>query len=169
MFRKFSLILVSCVALFSSSVFALGLGEIKLKSGLNQPLKAEIELFSPEGMSEFEIAASLASIAEFEKAGIDYFSFLKSIRFKTVGRGEGVLVVELTTRTPVKEPFLNFLVELNWPKGRMLREYTVLLDPPVFSESGSGQVQQAQSSAVEPTFVLVKSCLNINNESMKHQ
>ncbi|PWK49118.1 FimV/HubP family polar landmark protein [Pleionea mediterranea] len=146
MFRKLSLVLVSVLVAFSLGVHALGLGEIKLKSGLNQPLKAEIELFSPEGMSEFEVAASLASMAEFEKAGIDYFGYLKNIRFKTVKHSEEVLVIELSTREPIKEPFLNFLVELNWPKGRMLREYTVLLDPPVFSNSSSSTVTQAETA-----------------------
>ncbi len=144
MFRKLSLVLVFVLGTFSVGVSALGLGEIKLNSGLNQPLKAEIELFSPEGMSEFEVAASLASRAEFEKAGIDYLSFLRDIRFKTVKQGEK-LFIEVTTRQPIKEPFLNILVELNWPKGRMLREYTMLLDPPVFSQSKSSTVNQATS------------------------
>jgi pilus assembly protein FimV len=132
---------------FSLGVRALGLGEIKLKSGLNQPLKAEIELFSPEGLSEFEVAASLASMSEFEKAGIDYFGYLKDIRFKTVKGANDSLIIEVTSRQPVKEPFLNFLVELNWPKGRMLREYTLLLDPPTFAEKKSSTIEQASSAA----------------------
>ncbi|WP_144395201.1 FimV/HubP family polar landmark protein [Pleionea sediminis] len=151
MFRKLSLVLVFVLGAVSVGVSALGLGEIKLESGLNQPLKAEIELFSPEGMSEFEVAATLASRAEFEKAGIDYLGFLRELRFKTVKRGPERLVVEITTRQPIKEPFLNFLVELNWPKGRMLREYTLLLDPPVFSESRSSTVNQASSLAQQTT------------------
>ncbi|NVK87793.1 MAG: FimV family protein [Gammaproteobacteria bacterium] len=150
MFRKLSLVLISVLVVFSLGVNALGLGEIKLNSGLNQPLKAEIMLFSPEGMSEFEVSASLASMAEFEKAGIDYFSYLKELRFKTVRREGEALVIEVTTRQPIKEPYLNFLVELNWPKGRMLREYTVLLDPPVFSEARSTTVNTAKSST-QPT------------------
>lgn len=146
MFRKLSLVLVTVLVTFSLGVRALGLGEIKLKSGLNQPLKAEIELFSPEGMSEFEVAASLASMTEFEKAGIDYFGYLKNIRFKTVKGPNETLTIEVTTRQPVKEPFLNFLVELNWPKGRMLREYTLLLDPPIFAEKKASTVDQATST-----------------------
>ncbi|MEE4246566.1 MAG: FimV/HubP family polar landmark protein, partial [Kangiellaceae bacterium] len=146
MFRKISLIVAAALIIYSIGVSALGLGEISLNSGLNQPLKAEIVLFSSEGMSEYEVAASLASMTEFEKAGIDYYGNLKNIRFKTVKRGDD-LVVELSSRQPIKEPFLNFLVELNWPKGRMLREYTLLLDPPVFSESASSSIEQATGSA----------------------
>ncbi len=149
MFRKLSLVLVTVLVTFSLGVRALGLGEIKLKSGLNQPLKAEIELFSPEGMSEFEVAASLASMTEFEKAGIDYFGYLKNIRFKTIKGPNDTLKIEVTTRQPVKEPFLNFLVELNWPKGRMLREYTLLLDPPIFAENKASTVDQATSAPAQ--------------------
>ncbi|NVJ60305.1 MAG: FimV family protein [Gammaproteobacteria bacterium] len=150
MFRKFSLILVTLLLVVPLGVSALGLGEIKLKSGLNQPLRAEIALFSPEGMSEFEVSASLASLNEFEKAGIDYFGYLKNIRFKTVKGPGDSLYVEVSTREPIKEPFLNFLVELNWPKGRMLREYTLLLDPPIFSESRSTTVQTPKATVSAP-------------------
>ncbi len=146
MVRKFYFTLAVFILTLSFGVGALGLGEIKLQSGLNQPLKAQIELFSPEGLSEYEVAASLASMAEFEKAGIDYFTFLKSLKFKTVAKEGERLIVEVTTRQPVKEPFLNFLVELNWPKGRMLREYTLLLDPPVFSQSTASVVSNASAS-----------------------
>jgi len=146
MFRKLSLVLIAVLVVFSLGVNSLGLGEIKLDSGLNQPLKAEIMLFSPEGMSEFEVSASLASMAEFEKAGIDYFNYLRDIRFKTIRREGDVLVIEVSTRQPIKEPYLNFLVELNWPKGRMLREYTVLLDPPVFSKARSATVNTTQTT-----------------------
>lgn len=113
----------------SNSLVALGLGEITLKSALNQPLVAELELHGTEGFSKWEIKPRLASAADFERAGVERFYFLTQIQFKVEDKR-----VLLTSKDPVTEPFLNFLVELNWPSGRVLREYTVLLDPPVFAE-----------------------------------
>lgn len=114
----------------SSQLLALGLGELKLQSALNQPLRAEIELVDSKGLTEWEIKPSLASQADFERAGVERDFFLTSITFKVEGNR-----IVLSSREPVNEPFLNFLVELNWPSGRVLREYTLLLDPPVFEET----------------------------------
>ena len=113
----------------SSNLMALGLGEMTLKSALNQPLQAEIELVDVKDLSKWEIKPSLASVADFERAGVDRVFFLTKIKFD-VKDGK----ITLSSREAVTEPFLNFLVELNWPSGRVLREYTVLLDPPVFEE-----------------------------------
>lgn len=113
----------------SAQLMALGLGELTLKSALNQPLTAEIELVDAQDLSKWEIKPSLATTADFERAGVDRVFFLTKIKF-TVEDGK----VVLSSREAVTEPFLNFLVELNWPSGRVLREYTVLLDPPVFEE-----------------------------------
>ena len=113
----------------SSQLMALGLGEMTLKSALNQPLNAEIDLVDADDLSKWEIKPSLATAADFERAGVDRVFFLTKIKFNVE---DGKVV--LTSREAVTEPFLNFLVELNWPSGRVLREYTVLLDPPVFEE-----------------------------------
>ncbi len=136
----------------SSHILALGLGEMELDSALNQPLSAEIKLIDTQGLTSSEIKPKLASAADFERAGIDRYQFLTQMKFSV--NGDRILI---TTRDPVNEPFLNFLVELNWPAGRVLREYTVLLDPPVFEE---GRVQplvavpagsvQSQTTATTP-------------------
>ena len=136
----------------SSHILALGLGEMELDSALNQPLSAEIKLVDKQGLTSSEIKPKLASAADFERAGIDRYQFLTQMKFSV--NGDRILI---TTRDPVNEPFLNFLVELNWPAGRVLREYTVLLDPPVFEE---GRVQplvavpagsvQTQATATTP-------------------
>ena len=131
--RLLANILMMVVGLTAASqLMALGLGELTLKSALNQPLQAEIELVDANGLSEWEIKPALASQADFDRAGVDRVFFLTSVTFKVDGNR-----ILLTTREPVNEPFLNFLVELNWPAGRVLREYTVLLDPPVFQEENS--------------------------------
>jgi len=143
MFRKLILLLVSSLGCFSAAVFAVGLGEYELKSGLNQPLKADIKLLSSGDLGEHEVHASLASAAVFERVGVERPYFLSQIRFETI-RVNGELVVKLTTREPIKEPFLNFLVELNSPKERVIREYTFLLDPPIFEESTSSTIEKTQ-------------------------
>ena len=145
MFRKLILLLVSSVGCYSAAVFAVGLGEYELKSGLNQPLKAEIKLLSAGDLGEHEIHASLASAAVFERVGVERPYFLNNIRFETVRTDSGELMVKMSTREPIKEPFLNFLVELNSPKERVIREYTFLLDPPIFDETTSSTIEKTQA------------------------
>ncbi|SFH27750.1 FimV/HubP family polar landmark protein [Pseudomonas sp. NFACC45] len=108
---------------------ALGLGEITLHSALNQPLRADIALVDVTGVSESDLSASLASPDDFSRAGVERVFFLNSLRFTPVLRGERSYI-RVTSSKPVEEPFLNFLVQLNQPNGRLLREYTVLIDPP---------------------------------------
>lgn len=111
------------------NVQALGFGNINMKSALNEPLNAEIELLSatPDDIKNLEI--KLASREAFLRAGVDRSALLSRIKFDIVKRG-GKYYVTLTTQESVREPFLNFLLEMNWKSGRMLREYTMLLDPP---------------------------------------
>jgi len=145
MFRKIILPIVSMFAVFSGGVFAVGLGQIKQTSGLNQPLSAQIPLLSAGDLAEYELQASLASNKEFDKVGVDRVFFLNNIKFKTVRDENGQIAIVLSTRTPVKEPFLNFIVELNWPNGRILREYTLLLDPPIFDDSTVSSIEKSTS------------------------
>lgn len=149
MLRKFVLLVASSLSVFSSAVFAVGLGDYKLNSGHNQPLKAEIKLLSVEDLSEHELTVALASSTEFDKVGVERLFFLNDIRFKTVKKENGDMIVELTTRDTIKEPFLNFLLELTWPNGRIIREYTFLLDPPVFDSQTSSTLNQASSSQAQ--------------------
>jgi len=108
---------------------ALGLGEITLHSALNQPLRADIALIDAAGLSEGDLSASLASPDDFNRAGVERVFFLTNLRFTPVMRGERSFI-RVTSSKPVEEPFLNFLVQLNQPNGRLLHEYTVLIDPP---------------------------------------
>lgn len=124
-------VLVTLMSLIGSA-FGLGLGEIEVKSNLNDPLEAEIKLIQLQGLTAGEILPTLASNDDFRRAGVERSFFLSNIQFRVRENEAGDLVVHLTTRQVVREPFLNFLVEVNWPGGRLLKEYTVLLDPPVF-------------------------------------
>lgn len=132
---------------------ALGLGNIKMDSSLNEPLKAEIELLSATSDDIKGLEVKLASREAFLRAGVDRSVQLSQIKFDIVKRDSKYFVV-LSTPQAIREPFLNFLVELNWKNGRMLREYTVLLDP---AERGEQQrIAQAPEttppvSSPEPT------------------
>jgi FimV-like protein len=108
---------------------ALGLGDITLHSALNQPLRADIALVDAAGLEEGELSVSLATADEFSRAGVERVFFLNDLKFTPILRGNRSLI-RVSSNKPVKEPFLNFLVQLNQPNGRVLREFTVLIDPP---------------------------------------
>jgi pilus assembly protein FimV len=125
-------ILLACL-LCPSWSWALGLGEIHLNSALNEPLSAEIDLLAATPDELSALRATLAGRDAFTRYGIDRPPFLNSLTFK-VGKGKDgrpALLVRSTDAIP--EPFVTFLVEVNWARGRLMREYTVLLDPPVYT------------------------------------
>ena len=135
MLRKLAVSLALAGVLSTSNAFAPGLGEIKVNSALNEPLNAEIELVEARKLNPLQIQPRLADINEYALAGIDKKRFLSDVNFKVFVDGSGNGRIRLTSPAPIREPFLNFLVELNWPNGRLVREYTVLLDPPVYNPS----------------------------------
>lgn len=118
-------------ALYVGVSNALGLGELRLDSALNQPLSATIQLQGAEGLSPDDVLVSLANQQAFADAGIERPFFLTDLRFIPVVENNRLFIRVESTR-PVREPYLNFLVELRRPNGRMLREYTLLLDPPLY-------------------------------------
>ncbi len=130
--RKLVLAVAAASAFSSGLAHALGLGDLSVKSSLNQPLDAEISLLEVRDLTSIEIKTQLASAEEFSKAGVDRQFFLTGLKFTPVINANGKSVIRVTSANPVKEPYLNFLVEILWPNGRLLREYTVLLDPPLY-------------------------------------
>ena len=134
MSRRLMRISLALVLLLSSEVWAIGLGDINLDSALNEPLRAEIELLSatPEELSN--LVVSLASAETFDRYGIDRPVYLQESEFNVLSNGPNGPVVQIRSRSPITEPFLTFLVEATWPSGRLLREYTVLVDPPAFRQ-----------------------------------
>mgnify|MGYP001384177094 FL=1 len=147
MVRKTSLAVALALGISPLGVQALGLGEIKLKSALNQYFSADIQLMSVEEGDLEDIRVTLASQEAFNRAGVDRPFILTKLQFKPVQLPDGTSVIQLSSRDPIREPFLNFLVEVNWPKGKVLREYTVLLDPPVTLDRKPAPVQTPKASA----------------------
>ncbi|MDR7089729.1 FimV/HubP family polar landmark protein [Cellvibrio fibrivorans] len=121
---------------------ALGLGEVKLKSTLNQPLEAEVKLLDTRDLTAEQILVALASPADFERNGVDRLFFYTEFQFQVdLEAADGPKVV-ITSRSPVREPYLNFLIEARWTAGRLLREYTLLMDLPTFDDGGATQAVQ---------------------------
>ncbi|GAA5523743.1 hypothetical protein Maes01_00292 [Microbulbifer aestuariivivens] len=140
--RKLALAVGLVSALGGNAALALGLGEAKLNSVLNQPLNAEIRLLQIRDLGENEIKVRLASPEDFERAGVDRSYLLTELRFDVDYSGAEP-VIRVSSRSPIREPFLNFLVETRWPSGRLLREYTLLMDLPAFSETAASQPVRA--------------------------
>jgi pilus assembly protein FimV len=127
--------LVACSATFSLPAFSLGLGEIEMQSFLNEPLRAEVELLDTRALTVDDIRIRLGGNDDFERLGIDRSFFLTGIKFDIeVDEANGRGVIRLRTEDAVLEPYLDLIIEARWPSGRLLREYTVLVDPPAFRQ-----------------------------------
>ena len=109
--------------------WALGLGELTLNSYLNEPLEAEVRLLEADGLDVRDVRIQLASDEEFDRLGVQRAFFLTRINFQVEDTPSGMRV-RLQTDAPLREPYLDLVVEARWPDGRLLREYTVLVDLP---------------------------------------
>ncbi|MGE4069690.1 MAG: FimV/HubP family polar landmark protein [Lysobacterales bacterium] len=144
-------LLASSILAIPSLAHALGLGGIEVKSGLNEPLNAEIQVIQAAPGEADGLAVALASAEDFARVGIDRARMDMPLSFAVGKASNGQAVIKVTSAVPVREPFLNFLLEVNWSKGRLLREYTVLLDPPVSAPSrGNPQVATAPVRDTKP-------------------
>ncbi len=112
------------------AVHAAGLGKLTVNSALGQAFKAEIDLVAVKKEEIPSLAARLASRDAFRKADVDYAPFLSTFTVSVEARSDGQPYIRIVSPQPVVEPFLSMLIELNWASGRLLREYTVLLDLP---------------------------------------
>ena len=145
--RKLVLAIAAASALSSGMAQALGLGELSVKSTLNQPLVAEIELTEAQGLNPAQVVPSLATTADFAQAGITRQAFLNDLTFTPAINANGKSVLRITSSRPVREPFVKFLVQVLWPNGRLLREYSLLLDPPKYSPEAAAAAAAPVSPA----------------------
>ncbi len=115
--------------------FAAGLGKLNVNSGLGEPLKAEVELLSvtPEELST--LVAVIASEEAYAVQGITRLGIHNNIKVDLAKNADGSPVLKLRSNQPISDPYLDMLIQVDWASGRLLREYTVLLDPPGYKES----------------------------------
>ncbi|MCJ8340130.1 MAG: hypothetical protein MJK10_16815 [Pseudomonadales bacterium] len=156
MLRKLGLSIAIASALLVSKVNALGLGEIRVKSALNEPLHAEIQLFQVKNLSPLQIKSRMADLNDFALSGLATQRALSDVRFQVRVRPNGTGRIILTSKLPVTEPFMNFLVEVNWPSGRLIREYTLLLDPPSYRAQQNKRNFNADDSSAKVKTVARK-------------
>ena len=148
--NKKALSLAVCLAVsYSSPSYALGLGEIESSSHLNQPFRAKIKLLSTSVADTKRLRVRVASPEVFSRVGIERPAYLNSVSFTpTVENGKPVIIV--SSNEPINQPFLNFLIEVSWPNGQLLKEYTVLLDPPVLVQAGTAVANNTVGVRPEP-------------------
>lgn len=127
---RFITLLATLLLAFSGNLFAVGLGDIKVESGLNEPLKARIALVKTGDLQPNELLVAIGDTVEFEKRHLSRDAIYTTIRFTVDLKNPAGPSILLTTDNPVKEPSLDFLVSLTWPKGKLVRGYTVLLEKP---------------------------------------
>lgn len=151
-------LLAACLTAFAGQAQALGLGDITLHSSLGQPLNADIALVDAQGLAAADLSVSLATTEEFARAGVDRAFFLNDLRFTPVLTGPNKFI-HVTSSKAVTEPYLDFLVQLNRPSGQLLREFTVLIDPPgavslppapKFDDAPVSSIASAASTAATP-------------------
>ena len=137
---------VASAVLLSSAASAAGLGKLTVLSALGQPLRAEIELTTTAGEDASSLAVKLASPEAFRAANIEFNPALLSLRFNVEQRA-GRQIIRVTSTQPLNEPFVDMLLELSWNNGRLVREYTFLLDP---AELRATQPAQAAAETARP-------------------
>ncbi|WJW74515.1 FimV/HubP family polar landmark protein [Thiohalobacter sp. IOR34] len=147
MVRKTALV-TAMLGAFTSQSYALGLGEIDLHSALNQPFDADIEVLEATPKELAELRVGLASSEAYTRTGLERIYLHTKLRFSVERRKDGTAVVHVSSREPIREPFLDFLIEASWGSGQVVREYTVLIDPPVLMPAPAPATQAATVTAV---------------------
>jgi pilus assembly protein FimV len=138
------------VVLLPASAFALGLGDIHLKSQLNAPLDAEIDIIGATPEDLVGLKATVAGRDVFGRYGLDYPDFAQSLTMTTAKSADGHDVIRIRSTDIIKEPFAELLVEVNYARGHTVREYTLLFDPPVFLNSGAAAAPTVTSPSTAP-------------------
>jgi pilus assembly protein FimV len=131
--KLLSLAVAGALGLLSSNgLYAFGLGKIEVNSALNQPFNAKIPVTAISTDEAEVLQVLLSSNEEFEKAGLQKTFALTDLRFDVVRRDPKNIYIKVTSDRAIKEPLLDFLITANAGGGRLIREYTVFLDPPEY-------------------------------------
>lgn len=138
--------------LTSANLAALGLGTLDVQSNLDQPLNGVIELRVSAGDDLSSVSAVIASQEDFENLGIDYPSYLSDLSI-SIERIDGNSVLRVVSNDVIiKEPFIHFLVRVDWSGGSFLREYTALIDPPVYASETPQAVAQPRAVGTDQSY-----------------
>lgn len=149
--------LAVCFALMPLMASAAGLGKLKIISGLGEPLSAEIELLSTTNEELSSLSAVIASEEAYKAQGIERLAVHKAIKVEVTKRSDGSPVLKLTTYQPINDPFLDMLIQVDWSTGRLVREYTALLDPPGFGDQSATTATTPKSPSSGDTMTVAPS------------
>ncbi|NVJ67995.1 MAG: pilus assembly protein FimV [Gammaproteobacteria bacterium] len=138
------------VSMLAPAAWGLGLGDIDSDTKLNQPLAARINLLSSKEFQQEDLVARIASFEAYGKFGVIREPVHGQLNFTVETDSDGSKYIRVTSSQAIKEPFLNFLVELNWPQGRLLREYTLLLDPPSLAQNNQQVITAPRPTQAQP-------------------
>src|SRR5438270_5649 len=130
-----------------SAAYGAGLGRLSVNSALGQILNAEIDLVSVQPGEMDALNARVASPEAFRDARIEYSPALRLLRFAVDKRPNGQGFLKVTSVAPINEPFVDVLIEVTWPSGRIQREYPILLDPPGYAQAKVAPPTTAPSPA----------------------
>lgn len=136
----------------ASAALAVGLGGLSVDSTLNEPLEATVPVYGVTDEERHTLKVRLAPRTEFQDAGVDRPELLSGLEF-SLEQLDGQDVIRITTEQPIPEPYLHFLVEIDWAGGRLLREYTALLDPPLYAEQQARPVTSPVAAPPAPAAV----------------
>ena len=153
---RLTLRLLLTVAMIATPIAAqaLGLGRLTVISGLDEPFNGQIELVSPTVQEIKTLKAALASRADFDIAGVERNVFLFDITYTVKQHSNGQYYLKLATHKPVREPFLHFLIQVDWSGGHLIREYSALLDPPQWVSGAAAEINVPATSAPEAAPVV---------------
>ena len=155
----------TAMMLASSNASALGLGSLEVQSNLDQPFNGEIELRVAPGDDLGSVVATIASREDFESLNIDYPSYLSDMQLRVESIG-GINVLRVNSNNVViKEPFIHFLVRVDWSGGSFLREYTALIDPPVYASETPTTIAQPRAVGVDESNATVTSSSQVTTSS----
>jgi pilus assembly protein FimV len=138
------------MGLWSSSAQALSLGQISVKSTLGEPIAAEIDILDINADEAATLVTKVAAPEAFKASGLDYNVAISGLRATLYRRANGKPYLKLTGDKPVNDPFVDMILEVNWNSGRIVRDYTLLFDPPNFRATAPAAATPAPVLAQTP-------------------
>lgn len=147
MAHRLVVLLLLCIP---STAYTLGLGDLQKRSQLNERFYATVPIINAKGEELDTLTVKLADVERFRRAGLERPASLSQLRFEVVQTRDGPDYIKITSTEPIREPFINFLIEVNWSKGRLFREYAALLDPPAYKGRSSSLPPTRPATGREP-------------------
>ena len=147
MAHRLVVLLLLCIP---STAYTLGLGDLQKRSQLNERFYATVPIINAKAEELDGLTVKLADVERFRRAGLERPAFLSQLRFEVVETRDGPDYIKITSTEPIREPFINFLIEVNWSKGRLFREYAALLDPPAYKGRSSLPPARPATARREP-------------------